>query len=327
MPAPEATAEHYRALQRLQVILVAAGRRAWARMGSEFDRSWLALAPGLLTVTAATQLAAARAATEYVPAVLEEQDVPVAPLVRVRPEAFAGRASDGRSLAGLLRGAVVQTKRATQPSTYEDDDGNSYRVPGLDGGDALAQGQRWLESALRTVVTDAARDAIQAEVVARPTVQYVRVINPPCCSRCAVLAGRIYNWNASFDRHVNCDCSALPTTLGNADKYLLNSPEQLARAGQITDLTKGQRQRLDDGADLVKVLNESRDRWRERMAADRRAAGPVDRLGRSRPVGWAGGGSNPPPVGTTIHELMARLTDQVEAAKAMEAAGIARALP
>jgi hypothetical protein len=309
MPTPEAAQEHYRTLQRLQVVLVGAGRRAWARMGSEFDRSWLAIAPGLLTVTAATQLAAARAATQYVPAVLEEQGTPVDPLVRVRPEAFAGRASDGRSLAGLLYGAVSTSRVGMKR--------------GLDGGDALEQGQRWLESALRTVVTDAARDAIQAEVVARPTVQYVRVINPPCCSRCAVLAGRVYNWNASFDRHVNCDCSALPTTLGNADKYLLNSPEKLVKAGQITDLTKGQRERLADGADLSKVLNESRDRWRERMAADRRAAGPVDRLGRSRPQGWAGGGSNPPPVGTTIHDLMARLTDQVDAARAMQAAGIA----
>lgn len=624
MPPPDAAQEHYRTLQRLQVILIAAARRAWARMNPEFDRSWMALAPGLVTVTAAAQLAAARAATEYVPAVLEEQRTPLAPLVRVRPEAFAGRASDGRSLAGLLFGAVIATKTGV--------------ARGLDGGDALAQGQRWLESALRTVVTDAARDTLQAEVVARPRAQWVRVINPPCCTRCAVLAGSIYNWNASFDRHVNCfpagvvvsgpgheaaarrwyqgelvvlttasgqqlpltgnhpvltrrgwipanllyegdevvrsadpegacslmvpdhhevparvedvwsalgvagfdrvpttpedfhgdgqyghvdvvrtysalgsrllpeafgqqvpevelstgvsfaeslfvqgaaqlldfghaahassavrglglglpfglahlgstyatgfagapsghpsgqhafrqrtsrdsvlagqgvlagsglvsrddfvhrdhgtakwdapglsfsmetregyarvgldlldrlaaqvefdrlvdvrrvewsghvyslasvegwhcanslivsncDCMALPTTLGNADKYLLNSPRQLVEAGQITDLTKGQRQRLDDGADLSRVLNESRDRWRERMAADRRAAGPVDRLGRSRPEGWAGGGSNPPPVGTTIHQLMDQLTSQVDAARAMQAAGLAR---
>jgi hypothetical protein len=266
-------------------------------MGSEFDRSWQAVAPGLVTVTAAAQLAAARTATQYVPAVLEEQGTPVEPLARVRPESFAGRASDGRSLAGLLTGAVTTSKVGVSR--------------GLDGGDALAQGQRWLESALRTIVTDAARDATQAEIITRPTVQWVRFINPPSCSRCVVLAGRVYDWNASFDRHVNCDCTVLPTTVANAESFL-TKPDQLVERGLVTDLTKGQRQRLTDGADLSKVLNESRDRWRERMALDRRA----ERDARKR--------NYPGAPAATVHDFMAHLTNRVDAIGAMRAAGIAK---
>jgi len=309
-------------LQRIQLLLLTTGRQLWSRMGADFDQSWSQVAPGLVTVSTAAQLAAARQAVAYVPAVLAETGQPDAPDARVRPEAFSGTASDGRSLPGLLRGAVVISKRATMPHTYVDDEGRLHTVRGKDGGDALKDGQRWLEQALHSVVADAARDATQAEVISRPRMQWVRVVNPPCCSRCAVLAGALYNWNASFDRHVNCDCMALPVTVANADNHL-TKPDQLVERGLITDLTKGQRDRLAGGADLSKVLNESRDRWRERMAADRRAAGPVDRTGRSRPMGWNGGGTNPPPVGTTVHDLMARLTDRAQAVDGMRAAGIA----
>jgi hypothetical protein len=310
MPPPQATRDLYESVQRYELMLVTAGRRLWRRMlPGSMDASWAQIRPQLVLFTAGAQLASARAATDYVPAALDEQGITVAPLVDVLPTAFAGRASDGRSLAGLLDGAVVASKRAV--------------TRGLDGGDALADGQRWLEQAMQTAVADAARDAVAASIVARPSVGWVRMVNPPCCSRCAVLAGKVFKWNEGFERHPQCDCLHIPTTLANADTYL-SDPAELVRRGLITDLTGEQRTRLEDGADLSKVLNESRDRWRERMAADRRAAGPVDRLGRSRPAGWNGGGSNPPPVGTTIHDLMARLTDQVEAANAMRAAGIAR---
>jgi hypothetical protein len=269
----------------------------------------LVIEPSLVTVTSAAQLAAATAGTNYVPTVLAEQGIDIAAEVTVRPQAFAGVASDGRDLSTLLEGAVRISKRAV---------GN-----GSDGGDALAMGQRWLDMALQTIVTDAGRDATAAEIIARPTVEWVRMVNPPCCSRCAVLAGRVYKWNNGFARHPRCDCTHIPTTVANADSYL-TKPQDLLDRGLITDLTKAQREQVDGGANLVKVLNQSRDRWREQMAVDRAAAGPVDRAGRSRPTGWSGGGTNPPPVGTTVHDLMAHLTDRVQAINAMRAAGIAQ---
>lgn len=307
MPLPESSKNFYRSLQRIQLVLMMSGRRLWSRMGADFDRSWLDVAPGLVAITSAAQLAAARQAVGYVPAVLAETGQPDEPDVRIRPQAFAGRASDGRSLPGLLNGAVVKAKEA---------------APTMPPDMALAKGGAWLDSVLRTAVADAARDTTSAEIIARDNMGYVRQINPPCCSRCAVLAGKWYRFNDIMPRHVSCDCLIIPSAENIAGDFTTN-PQALVDRGMVNDLTKGQRQRLDEGADLSKVLNESRDRWRERMAADRRAAGPVDALGRSRPTGWMGGGSNPPPVGTTVHQLMDRLTNRVNAVDGMKSAGIA----
>jgi hypothetical protein len=205
VPPPEASRELYRLLQRLQLVLVLAGRRAWAGMDpDDFDGSWRRIGPALVAVTAAAQLAAARAATSYVPAVLAETGQPDAPLARVRPEAFTGRASDGRSLAGLLTGAVVHAKRATQSSMFELDDGEVVTWPGLPAAEALARGGRWLDTALRTTTTDAARDATQAEIITREGMGWVRMVNPPSCSRCAVLAGQWYRHNDIMPRHPSC---------------------------------------------------------------------------------------------------------------------------
>jgi len=265
-------------------------------MTPDFDASWSRIAPSLVGLTSGAQLAAAREGVAYVPAVLDETGQPDEPLAEIRPRAFAGAASDGRSLAGLLEGAVVASKRAVGR--------------GVDGGDALAYGQRWLEQALQSAVEDAARDAIQASVIARPRMQWVRVVNPPCCSRCAVLAGKTFGWNASFPRHPRCDCLALPVTVANADSYLTD-PTALAKRGLIKDLTPDQRQRIDDGHDLAKVLNESRDGWRGRLAADRRAA----------KRGW--GTVEAPAPSATVHDFMAHLTSRADALNAMRAAGIA----
>jgi hypothetical protein len=303
VPVPQASADLYTTLQRYQLLLLAAGRRVWSRMTPEFDAAWAQLAAQMTAYAAGAQLAAARAAVDYVPAVLAETGQPDRPGAAVRPQAFAGVASDGRSLPGLLEGSVVAAKRAV--------------ARGVDGGDALVYGQRWLETALQSVVSDAARDATQASIMVRPNLGYVRVVNPPCCSRCAVLAGRWYAWNASFDRHPRCDCGAIPATERRGGEFLTD-PGALVRRGMVTDLSTDQRKRLNDGADLVKVLNESRDRWRVRMAADRRR----ERDARRR-TQWAGGGTNPPP-GSTIHDLMAHLTSRVDAIGAMRAAGIAQ---
>ena len=58
----------------------------------------------------------------------------------------------------------------------------------------------------------------QVAMVQREWVEgYVRMLNPPSCSRCAILAGRFYLWNEGFERHPLCDCTHVPTTLENGD--------------------------------------------------------------------------------------------------------------
>ena len=266
-----------------------------------FDASWAQIVGPLTAVTAGAQLAAATAASAYVPAVLDEQGIDAPAEAKVKPSAFAGVAFDGRPLDTLLEGAVRQAK--------------TYVLAGRDGGDALAMSQRWLEMAMQTVVTDASRDAAAVATAVRPDVtSWVRMVNPPCCSRCAVLAGVVYKWNQPCPRHPRCDCFTIPTTVAKGTP-LLTDARELFRQGQITDLTPGQVKRLDDGADLVKVLNESRDAWRERMAVAREAekARRNDTWGKGTPTPLPPGG---------VQDFLSHLTNRANAINKMRDRGL-----
>lgn len=296
---PPASADFYTLLQRYQLLLLAASRRLWRGMSpADMDGSWARIAPQMVAFTAGAQLSAALAASQYVPAVLEQQGIDPTAETAIRPQAFAGVAFDGRPLDTLLEGAVRAAK--------------TYVGAGRDGGDALAMARKWLEGTLQTVVTDAGRDMTAAEIAVRPQVTaWVRVVNPPCCSRCAVLAGVVYRWNKPNPRHPRCDCATLPTTVARAGTHLTD-PMELVRRGLVTDLTAAQRRRLDDGADLVKVLNESRDAWRVRMAVARKAE-------KRRRELW--GAAQPLPSGG-IQDFLSHLTRDV-AMREMRRRGIA----
>lgn len=257
MPPPEATTESVTFLQRLQALLVASSRRAWSRMSPDFDASWTQVGPELTAVVSAGQLAAATQATTYVSAVLAETGQPVSPEGRVRPQVFSGVSADGRSLEGLLRASVVRAKQGSSA--------------GLSSTLALDMGQRWLDALVESAITDAFRLATEAEITIRPGVGWVRQVNPPCCGRCAILAGKFYAYNQGFKRHPRCDCIHIPTRENMAGD-LRTDPVQLFDNGQVRGLTKRERERLAAGDDPYKVINESRDMWRARVQEQKAAA-------------------------------------------------------
>jgi hypothetical protein len=92
---------------------------------------------------------------------------------------------------------------------------------------------------------------------------WVRQVNPPCCSRCAVLAGKWYSRNDIMPAP-RCDCLLIPSQENVAGDFTTD-PVELHRRGLINDLSRDQAKRIADGADPVKVLNEGRDRWRVRL--------------------------------------------------------------
>ncbi|KAB2808321.1 hypothetical protein F9L07_22665 [Pimelobacter simplex] len=124
-----------------------------------------------------------------------------------------------------------------------------------------------LERMLDKVATDAAfdrligsltqgagRDAMSLEVAVRPDLVWVRHVNPPCCSRCAILAGRVYRWSDGFERHPGCDCVNIPTTV-SAGSGLTMSPEDLVTQGLVTGLSKADLLVLAEGGDLNQIVN------------------------------------------------------------------------
>ena len=182
-----------RAVNRVQTVWRQISRR-------DISGSWEQLAPLLVATVTEAQTEAARLADPYVDAVVAAEGADTAAAGRVVPSAFAGIASDGRPLVSLLYQPVIDWKvRMLAGQSMED----AFRGS--------------LASALRitaTQVADAGRGATGAAVAGRRTIQgYVRVVQPPACSRCVILAGREYGWNKGFQRHPRCDCIHLPTTL------------------------------------------------------------------------------------------------------------------
>lgn len=108
---------------------------------------------------------------------------------------------------------------------------------------------------IRSLVLDAARTATSVGTAVRPALTgYIRALSPPSCSRCAVLAGRIYRYSTGFQRHPGCDCVMQPTTEAVGPQYI-TSPAEAYQRGQITDLSHADRKAIDVGADIRQVVN------------------------------------------------------------------------
>ena len=125
-------------------------------------------------------------------------------------------------------------------------------------------------------VQDAGRAAQQVAVTARPDVGWVRHLTLPSCSRCAVLAGRVYRYSQGFQRHPGCDCVMIPVTVASPD--FTYDMDDLVESGQVTGLSKADRRALRDGADFGQVVN-----VRTRKAGLRESGRVMTRAGRLTP--------------------------------------------
>lgn len=168
----------------------------------------------------------------------------------VDPTLFAGVSSFGFPISEPL----IATIDARVPAPAQ-----AIPAPWWDGKDADAF-VRQVRQLIDAEVLDAARSAAGAEMVTEPDWQnYVRVLTPPSCKRCVVLAGRIYRDLDGFDRHPGCDCVHYPVESWEEahDVGLVASPEEAFEKGMIRDLTKAEQRAIEDGGDVTTVINSS----------------------------------------------------------------------
>lgn len=231
----QAASDHYRAQQRLVVAALGLVRREWRTMGEDLDASWRRVGPRVALLTASAQLGAARSGAAYVEEALAQQGQRVDQVADFNPRGLVGVASDGRALDELLYSAIVRARSAKVESLPE-----RLRIGGL-----------WLDAIVHTQVQDAGRDAAKVAIATRPRVQYVRMVNPPCCQRCAALTGGAIHYSRPFKRHPRCDCLMIPTTVANPDFAV----EKLT-ALDVTDLTRKQKDALADGANFHSTIND-----------------------------------------------------------------------
>jgi hypothetical protein len=189
--APAPVTAHDAEARRLALEALAAARAAWRKVSLvDVSGSWEeAVQPLLITMTQ-LQRTAARSGSAYTADALAAQGDYEAPAAFVNPGGFAGIAPDGRELAGLLYSPATKVK--------------AYIGRDVEPVQALRMGRNHLDVIARTVVADTARAAASVDIASRPNVGYTRMLVPPSCGRCAVLAGRFYRWNQGFARHPRC---------------------------------------------------------------------------------------------------------------------------
>lgn len=251
IPAP--VVEHYRQMQRLQILGLVSARQAWSHVDPRFiSESWLSQLVSLQPTITGRQLQAATAGATYSAATLAAEGTYVAPDAFADPAGIASTAPDGRPLETLLYAPATTTKASLAG-------GATLEV-------ALATGLSALETIVRTVIADTGRQAAGVDVATRRSVGYTRMLNPPSCSRCIILAGRFYRWNTGFRRHPRCDCVHVATSAGSTDaarsEGLVDDPykafQGMSPKEQDRTFGKANAQAIRDGADLSQVVNARR---------------------------------------------------------------------
>lgn len=188
-------------------------------------RAWGLRNPALVAGTLAyLQSLAARDGAASVAEMLDEQGIDAEPIGEVNTEQLAGVASDGRPLGTLT--------------------GQARSLPAL-------------ETIVLTQISDASRVAAGVGVAARPKVGWTRMVTPPSCPRCAVLAGKFFRWNQGFQRHPRCDCRHIPTTEDRVGDVRTN-PRALFEQGQVRGVTAAEQKAIAAGGDVGQVVNARR---------------------------------------------------------------------
>jgi len=185
-------------------------------MGNEFDASFIQIAPQLIDVMNTAQLRISQNAQAFIPEILDAtgQSRANKPRLTIPENAFVGTAGNGLPTESLAYGAVIRAKTAIGA--------------GVTTKEALAQGGQFMALSLGTMLSDTRRGMEGFETYSRPVSGYVRMLTPPSCGRCVILAGKHYRKNKGFARHPGCDCVHIPASENVAGDMTTDPQEYLS---------------------------------------------------------------------------------------------------
>lgn len=245
------SARDYQRDQRLEIsAAVAALERAWRRMGDSFDGSWNAgVGAQVEQILVTGQQRVINRTRRYVPDVLAEtgQTRAITAFAETSSVPLLGVAGDGRPVESLSYGAVTRSKQAIALGAT---------VP-----QALVAGRKFLTLAGSTVLADTSRQQMSLELGTRHVGGYIRMITPPSCSRCLVLAGQWYAANTGFERHPGCLCVHVPASEALSTDLRVDPHayfETLSAEEQDRVFTKAGAEAIRHGADISQVVNARR---------------------------------------------------------------------
>lgn len=253
-PAEEVAFAFYLRQQRVVRRSVNQAQSVWRLLDlSNWEAAWQgAVAAGLVGAISGGQSEAAAHADAYVAAVIAADGLDSAPGGKLDPLAFSGVAADGRPLKSLVYESVLESRWLVEEV-------------GQSEVDALIGGLEKLLKAVSTEVADAGRTATGASIAGNRTINgYIRVVNPPACARCIILAGKEYGWNAGFQRHPKCDCVHMPAKLIKRGRHHPGAFDSKAYFGSLSAaeqnriFTNAGAQAIRDGASMSSVVNARR---------------------------------------------------------------------
>jgi hypothetical protein len=231
---------HRRRQQQIARKAVADTRRLW-RFGD-----WRAVSLQVVSLMRSALAEAGRGSQMYVAATVRAWGATPDPYGTVAEHVMSASASDGRPLDTLLDVPDHTVRRLVAQGTTHDV--------------ANAEGERQLARIVATQVQDAARVATGVALANdRAVAGYIRMLTPPSCNRCIILAGVFYKYNAGFKRHPNDDCIHVPAVeviKPPTPKDIFDSltDEERRKAGWSGDDVRA----IEDGADLNQVTNAKR---------------------------------------------------------------------
>ncbi|MEV6555879.1 hypothetical protein AB0M22_09195 [Nocardia sp. NPDC051756] len=244
----QSAAEFDRAQRKAAVDAIDEIAKTWARTPPKDFDAWFARNVDRLVATVtAGQAAAVRGADSYVGDALDEQNIRAPRLATPNPVQLVGVTADGRTIDGLLAQSVIgaRARIAEGMPAYR-----AWQDAGLE-----------VRRVIQNELADAGRAATGIGIVSRLGVGYVRMLTPPSCSRCVVLAGRYYHWSSGFRRHPKCNCRHIPSREDHADDQRTDPKkyfESLTEVEQRRVFTVAGAQAIRDGADINQVVNARR---------------------------------------------------------------------
>ena len=270
MTSPAPAEPYWLQQQAVNAAAVAIAVRMWQQSGGDPAR-WAAVLAFVVATIMRAQAAAVTAAPPYIAATLIDLGIDAPSAAVIDPLPLIGVTGNGLPLARLYAGLPEQLGlHAAQAVARRDDDptpaalrpaptpAEVRELPPQIFQEAMNATTDQFASHVQTTISDTGRDAESLEIAARPGIGYVRMLNPPSCKRCVVLAGKFYRWNAGFKRHPNCDCRHIPAPESVADDLTVDPDayfRSLSEAEQDAAFTKAGAQAIRDGADISQVVN------------------------------------------------------------------------
>lgn len=177
--------------------------------------------------------------------------------------------------AAVIGGRAVDTEALIDPLTFVGLAADGYELPSklaqplitvyktlgtgvVSPTQALRIGAAHMDQVVTTEIHDVARSAQHVAIAAERTYTgWVRGIEPGACSRCIILAGRVYRWNEGFKRHPKCRCHHSPTELpvGQPSAAPEDYFHSLTREEQDLTFTPDTAEAIRMGGDMNQLVN------------------------------------------------------------------------